>query len=423
MVRLLADPVLLSRVANHTKPERFKNEEVRLVVGETVAHFRQHGVQPTQTVVLQRIQSLVTAGKVKDAKVQACAEALAEANPKSADSAYVQEKLLAEAKKDAMYRALDQGLKNLRTPENYSEIFEEVGKAARIGIVDASPGSNLRATIAARTLERRTGRKVPRLGTGIVELDDTILGGLAAGELGVVLGAPKFGKSMFLNTVAYHVMSLGGTVLYYSLEMGERDLLDRMDAAISRIPIAELQGKADAVGLLVDNWLEDTGGEMYIKQFPSYKTTPRHIDDHVEMMRLENDIQPNVIIVDSADFASATHPSHKGRYEDAGQIYSELRGIGGKWSCPVWTGSWANRESLSKEVVTMGDFSDSFLKAGIADLAVALCGTEAERQGGILRLYTAFCRFTKAEVLLGPFYNNYAVGLTVKELVDAGDDL
>lgn len=421
MVRLLVDPILLSRVANHTHAERFADETIRLVVGETISHYKEHGVQPTRTVILQRVREQVAGGKLKESRVDDCATLLAEAEAKSSDSTYVQERILEEAKKAAMWSALDNGLRNVRSPAQYDDISEEVGKAARIGRVDADPGSNLAKTISARTADRRSGKKIPRLGTGIVDLDDVIKGGLAAGELGVVLGAPKFGKSMFLNTVAYHVLTLGGTVLYYSLEMGERDLLDRMDAAISKVPIAQLEKKADFVDGVVQTWLDDTGGEMYVKQFPSYKTTPQVIDDHIEMMRLENEVQPNVIIIDSADFASASVPSRKGRYEDMGQIYSEIRGIGGKWSCPVWTGSWANRESLAKEVVTMADFSDSFLKAGIADLAVALCGTEAERQGGILRLYTAFCRFTKAERSLGPYRNNYEIGLSVKDRLDDDD--
>ena len=419
MRRLLSDPLLLSRVAVHTKPERFANETVKLVLGEVVAHYKEHGEKANGVVVLQRLQFKVDEGKLTNDKVMEAAllmERADEMEPASSD--YVQEVILAEARKAAMWDSLDQGLRNFRTG-NYERIAELVDGAVRIGKVDASPGMDFGKGLRERTRRRKMGVTAPRLGTGIGALDDVIRGGLAAGALGTIIGAPKFGKSMALNTFAHHCLVHGGVVYYFSLEMGEQDLADRADAAMSGVPIEHLHKRADFVNETVEKDLADSGGQMIIKQFPSYKTTPADLEAHMQMLKLEHGLEPSLLIVDSADFCGASRASKEGRYEDLGLVYSELRGIGVTWDIPVWTATWANRDSLSQKVVTMEGIAESFKKAGIADLGIAICGTEEERQSGLVRLYTAFCRFTQSGVILGPYHNNFEVGLLVKGHVEA----
>jgi len=422
MRHLLTDTTLLHKVGVHVRPERFPDPAVRRIIEEVVTHYKQHGERPTGVVVLQRLQYRVDDGKLTNEDVQASAEAMEKAwDSEEATAAYCGEAILKEARTQAMFTALDLGLRTFRGGD-FDKVAEQVERAASIGkATDNSPGVDIMQALAERTKRRRAGTQIPRLGTGIGDLDDVIRGGLAAGELGTVIGAPKYGKSQFLNTVAYHVLSLGGTVFYYSLEMGEADLVDRMDAAISRTPIDLLQEKADFVNEAVGDWLSQTKGRMLVKQFPSYKTTVSDLEMHTQMLSIERGLEPTMLIVDSADFCGVKNAGRdSSRYEALGQVYSELRGMAVTWQCPMWTATWANRESLEKKVVTMGDIAESFKKAGIADLGVAICGSEEERQSGILRLYTAFCRFASAGVMLGPYKNNYEMGLSVKG--SAGDD-
>lgn len=413
--QLIADPTLLPRVGAHLEAERFPNATAQRIVGEILVHWAETGERATRVTVLQRLQNKVHEGELTHDVVIDAGLLLEKASETDgSDTAFVRQQILDEARKKAVWDALDQGLRQFRTGD-YEEIAEGIDRAVAIGRVDAGPGTDYGSNIAKRTRDRINNRQTPRIGTGVPELDDVIRGGLAPGELGVVLGAPKFGKSMFLNTVAHHSLTIGGTVVYYSLEMSESELVDRMDSAISQVPNNDqLRLRASYVEECVTRWFEDMGCKLFIKQFPSYQTTPRDLRSHLELMRVEYGVQPTMLVVDSADFCSPTVASKQGRYEDAGQIYSELKGIGTDWRCPVWTGSWAKRDSLAKKIVTMGDVAESFKKVGVADLGVAICGTEDEREAGLVRLYTAFCRYTSANEQLGPFRNNFECGLMAK---------
>jgi replicative DNA helicase len=412
--QLIADPVLLPRVAAHLKPERFRTVEAQVIVERMVLFHDKHGKAPTRIVVLQMIREQVEAGKIKFDMLTGCAlllEAGEEQIP--ADSDYVRGAILGEARKQAVWDALDAGLKDYKTGE-FERIAEQLQTAAQIGKVDASPGIDLVTSLEERTQERREGKTPPRWGTGIGDLDDVIRGGLAAGEVGVILAPPKYGKSLFLGQVAITSMALGGTVTYYTLEMSEREVADRMDAAIARVPMRLLSEKADYVQTTVSDWLAERRAALVIKQFPSYDTTVRDIDAHLQQGRAERSIVPSVVIVDSGDLCTASR-ARDSMYEDLGAVYSELKGLASRWSVPLWTASWAKRDAVAKKIVTMADVADSFRKVAIADVGIAICATEEERQDGLARLYVAFCRYATSGVIVGPFKTAFAEGRFAQE--------
>jgi hypothetical protein len=217
-------------------------------------------------------------------------------------------------------------------------------------------------------------------------------------------------NTMALCGIAAHALQYGGRVLYYSLEMGETDIVDRIDANISKVPMAQLRERADFVREAVEEWYDSNGGALVVKQLPSYQTTSQTIERHMKQIRAENKFKPTLLIVDSGDFMSASD-GHRERHDlELGSVYSELRGLAVSWGVPCWTASWARREALAKEIVTMGDVAESWRKVGISDIGVAICGTEEEFQSGVLRLYVAWCRFAAGGFVLGPYHSGFRQG-------------
>lgn len=419
--QILHDPILGGRVLAHIEPDRFANAEITLMADVARGVFTRTGKSPSTIAVLQSVRALVEEGKATADRVTNCALVLESADEQPlVDSSFVQETLLAEARASAVWTALDNGLRSFKRRE-FDLLTDSLLKAAAIGKIDSSPGTDVMESLAERTANRIAGKIPPRFGTGLLELDDRILGGLAPGELGCVIGAPKRGKSMLLNSIAVHNLHLGGTVLYYSLEMGELDIIARIDASVSRVAIDELWRKADYVQAVMEDWHAGTGGKVIIKQLPGYTTTTRDIESHMQMLRSEKNIKPTVLIVDSGDFMSASEGGAQRHDLELGSVYSELRGLGVRWNVPVWTASWAKRESLAKKEVTMGDVAESWRKVGISDLGVAICGTEEEFQDNIFRLYVAWCRFMQGGFALGPYKSAFREGRMIEDSAAGGE--
>lgn len=73
--------------------------------------------------------------------------------------------------------------------------------------------------------------------TGLGKLDDK--SPLRKGDMPLIVGERKSGKSILALTVAVNAASSGVTVLYFSLEDREPKVVDRMFAGLSRIPMSQ----------------------------------------------------------------------------------------------------------------------------------------------------------------------------------------
>lgn len=92
-------------------------------------------------------------------------------------------------------------------------------------------------------LQRREdlGGRMDGLGTGIAKLDEAICG-MKPGQLIVVAGRAKMGKTTFAMGLARHVgIREQKKVLIVSLEMSRTQLMDRILAAEGRIPLGSLK--------------------------------------------------------------------------------------------------------------------------------------------------------------------------------------
>lgn len=122
---------------------------------------------------------------------------------------------------------------------------------AHAEILAISSGNGEGETITAKDaieqhveeLERREqlGGQIDGLETGIKSLDEALLG-LKGGQLVVIAGRPKMGKTtLAMNIGDHNAVHRGESVLAYSLEMSHKQLMDKSLASIGSIPLNNLK--------------------------------------------------------------------------------------------------------------------------------------------------------------------------------------
>lgn len=411
--QLLADPACLPRTAPLLEPDRFPSEDCRRVGAALLAHYKRVGRVPTATGCLQEIRGQIDAGKLTDedlASVAECLELAADCTPTSTE--HVIEQLASQARKRAVWQALDQGLR-LYAAGQLEKIAPAIMRADMVGRTGGSAGIDLFASAVERS-EQRKLPPPPRWGTGIVELDDVLLGGLAAGELGVVVGGPGSGKSMALIGIAVHTVLQGGTCVYYSFEMSEQDLADRMDSAITQVPINDLRKYADHVGRAMEGFWKRTKGCCIIKKFPARVTSCRDLRADLEEMRAARSIVPSVLVFDYPDKMTTENPA---RYEKdhqvVGAIYDEVRNLGADFGCPAWGASQTNAEGDEARVATGSHVARAREKYANADVMVSINRTDDEKQNEQVRLHMIKIRTQQDGQTLGPLRSDYGRGRVV----------
>ena len=91
-------------------------------------------------------------------------------------------------------------------------------------------------------------------------------GGLANGELGVVMAPTGGGKSFFLVNLGFGALAAGKNVIHYTFELSETHVGNRYDSRITGIPTKELRKRMS----------EAEDGLVYVSMVVSYLLKNTH---------------------------------------------------------------------------------------------------------------------------------------------------
>lgn len=289
------------------------------------------------------------------------------------DVRYIKDKLIQFAKRQALYAAIVKSVDHVNSGD-FASVIKDIRRASCVGEAVSDIGEFLVAGVQDRVKRRKShqyvAEKMPVL---LAKLDEFLGGGLAVGELGVILGFLNIGKSIMLNHMGKAALLMGKKVVHYSLEMSKETILERYEAAISGIEKNSVKEHGD---LILDKFGKFTG-EVLVKKYPTRGASVDTLRSHLDIVQ-SNIFKPNLIIVDYGDIMRSTY-KHDSEYESQKIIFEDLRALAEEMSCPVWTGTQATRGALNKVVVTVDDMADSIAKARVADVVLAMCMTEEER--------------------------------------------
>lgn len=212
--------------------------------------------------------------------------------------------------------------------------------------------------------QRRISENDGMLGlpTGLKDLDARLMG-LHDDELIVFAAGPGVGKSAMLLLIALTTAKEGKPVMFFSLEMSERQIRQRAISQLTNIPhtkikqglmddkewkqFNELMGIAEGLPLLVDTTPSIGLAEMKRK-------IEREIFD-----RLRNGLPPLALIV--IDYLQLiTVPRSEQRHLDIGTISRELKAMAKEYGMPIVAGAQGSRavETRADKRPLMSDLAE-----------------------------------------------------------------
>ncbi len=181
------------------------------------------------------------------------------------------------------------------------------------------------------------------ISTGFHSLDQRILG-MAPGEMIVVAGRPGAGKTALALNVAMNVVNRGQNVVFYSLEMAQRELMGRIASAETSIPYEDI---------LRARLTQDQQSTL-TAFVPRIKQMPLHIDDdatvHINDIRARSRAMAqrekiDLIIIDYLQLANG---DGKSKYEKVTDVSRGIKLLAREIDCPVIALSQLNRESTKR---------------------------------------------------------------------------
>jgi hypothetical protein len=395
------------RIANALDPECLNQEPAKIAMRAIKAVARDLGQGPSSPMlVLQRLRRWMDEGrlsldKIKD--VAAMFDTAMDSGLPEEDAAVVELKplLARRMKSEAVQAAID----DYGRDGNFTQATKLIEKANRLGDTNTSVGIMLGA---ASYDEIEKLKHLERLSTGILELDDALDGGLRRGSLGLLLGGSNDGKSMGLSHLGAHGIRHGLFVLYATLELPPADVLARVKANLTGIPINAIL----ADPLLVKPTLQNMPlGPFIVQEFTPQATTMNDIEDWVESCEEQVGRQIDLLVTDYGDKLSA--PKNAGKDGEHGygagrivfermRIYANEGHKGGKiWH---WSAAQATRQKDKRKKLDLNDVADSMHKVRVADLVLTLNLDE------MMTINIAKNRYGRARQAVGPLPPDFEIG-------------
>ena len=374
---LFTDRIFLQQIADIIQSDYFESDANSWLLEVILEHFKEYKTPPSKDVLKVKITEIEN-----DILKTAVLEQLKEVfrYMESDDLSFVKDEILKFCKNQEIKRAIMDSVTLLKMG-NYDEIKSKMDSAMKAG-ADTNIGLDYINDVAARYNEaaRHT------ITTGWDVIDDLMDGGLAPGELGVVMAPAGIGKSWMLINIGANAVKAGKTVIHYTLELNENYVGQRYDSVLTGINAQTLKHHRDTV----EEKMQSLSGSLIVKYFPTKSVGVMALKAHVEKTMMQGKT-PDLIIVDYGDLLKVN--TKKDKHEALEDLYEELRGMAGEYKIPVWTASQAGRSALEDDIIEADKIASSYGKVMVADFLMSLSRKVEDKMSGTGRGHVIKNRF------------------------------
>ena len=357
LTSLLTDVKYTKQILDIIEISYFDSDSNKFIIKNIKEYFKKYKTNPTMEalkVLIDDVDNDVLKTSIVDSLRNAWQ------HRESPDLEFVKEKSLEFCKNQVVKNAIMESVELLES-QRYDEIKTIIDDTMKAG-VETDIGHEYITGLEER-LTKQTRLCLPTQWDSVNDLMD---GGLAGGELGVIVAPAGIGKSWTLQALGAHAVAKGKTVVHYTLELNAQYVGLRYDTIVSGQPTGNLQYYKEEV----QQKISKLKGELIIKYYPTRTASVNTLTAHLQQCEMRG-IKPDLVIVDYADIMKSTQHFNEKRHQ-LGHIYEELRGMAGEFDIPVWTASQANRSALEEDVIGAEKVSEDYSKVMTADFVMSM---------------------------------------------------
>jgi replicative DNA helicase len=288
---------------------------------------------------------------------------------------FVQEKAMKFCKQQELQKVMGKAQKIIDGGEfeNYDTLEEMVKTALQVGAKDTSMldvFSNLE-----QVLEDDYRHPIPM---GIPGIDRLLKGGLAKGEIGVILAPTGVGKSTVLTKISNHAFNLGFNVLQIFFEDNPKVIQRKHFTLWTKIHPDDLSEKREEVMTKVREIEESMPNKLIMKKLPSDTMTMLQIKNQIRKM-VSDGIKVDMIVLDYID-CIVPDKNLGDEWKSEGSVMRAFEAMCHEMNIVGWTATQGNRSSISSEVVTTDQMGGSIKKAQVGHVIISVAKTLQQKE-------------------------------------------
>ena len=288
---------------------------------------------------------------------------------------FVQEKALKFCKQQELQKVMKKAQKIIDGGEfeNYDTLEELVREALLVGSKDTTTMdvfSNL-----DQVLDEDYRHPIPM---GIPGIDRLLKGGLAKGEIGVILAPTGVGKSTILTKISNHAFNLGFNVLQVFFEDNPKVIQRKHFTLWTKIHPDELSEKKEEVMNKVKEIKEKMPNTLDLKKLPSDTKTMTQIKNEIRKM-IADGIKIDMIVLDYID-CIVPDKNLGDEWKSEGSVMRGFESMCHELNLVGWTATQGNRASISSQVVTTDQMGGSIKKAQVGHVIITVAKTLQQKE-------------------------------------------
>lgn len=374
---LLRHKEFLQNIHDVLNPDEFDNPAHKWIVENILKYYDKYHVNPKAeflSIELKKIDNEV----LKVSVAEQLKEAFKAVND---DRDYVETEFSNFCINQQLKKALLESV-DLLGQGKFDDIRYKIDKALKAG-QEKNIGHEYEKDIETRYREEYRN-PIP---TSWPHINEMLMGGLGAGDLGLIFGNPGGGKSWMLINIGAHAVKMGYTVLHYTLELSEDYVGRRYDAVFSGHEFKKVAQHRQEIERIVSQ----LPGKLIIKEYPMGRATVSTIENHIQKCKdLGN--PPDLIIIDYVDLLKSKSKSFE-KKDELDDIYTSTKGMARELKVPVWTVSQVNRAGAKDDVIEGDKAAGSYNKIMIADFSMSLSRKRQDKVNGTGRVHIMKNRF------------------------------
>ena len=353
-------------------PHYFDNQYFRIICQMIKEFYSKYEHTPTFDTLEQLTKSEISSPMAQ----KSILDTLDQVRTVSDDgSAYVQEKALKFCKQQELQKVMTkaQSIIDKGDFESYDTLEEMVRGALQVGETDK--GTTDVFFNIDEVMDDDYRHPIP---IGIPGIDNLLKGGLAKGEIGVILAPTGVGKSTFTTKIANHAFNLGYNVLQIFFEDNPKIIQRKHFTLWTGVHPDDLSENKIEVVEKIKHIQSTMKNKLIMKKLPSDTITMNQIKNQVRKMIAEGN-RVDMIILDYIDCV-VPDKNLGDEWKSEGSVMRGFESMCHELDIAGWTATQGNRSSISSDVVTTDQMGGSIKKAQVGHVIITVAKSLQQKE-------------------------------------------
>jgi replicative DNA helicase len=389
--QLIVDKTFSNSIMDVLDPNYFDNKYFKIIIQLTKEYYKKYESTPSFDTLEQIIKSeitqelvakivLDTLKQVKDAPFEG--------------SVFVQEKALKFCKQQELQKVMEKAQKIISEGdfESYDKVEGLVRDALQVGQTDNGVTDIFSGLDEVLNEDYR--HPIPM---GIPGIDKLLKGGLAKGEIGVILAPTGVGKTTILTKIANTAFNLGYNVLQIFFEDNPKIVQRKHFTLWTGIEPDNLNLHRETVIAKVEEIKNTMSNQLKLVKLASDTYNMSQIKNMVRKM-IADGVNIDLVMLDYIDCVTP-ESSSKDEWKAEGSVMRGFEAMCHELNLVGWTATQGNRSSISSEVVTTDQMGGSIKKAQVGHVIISIAKTLQQKEMNLATIAITKSRLGKDGVV------------------------